>query len=311
MNLPISLTYTTALAPGQKIRPQQMEEFKNPYPSHMYIDEITFHAAPAVAIKFTGKALKVRFKVDNRYVIEDFTPLTLLAPRTDISEDTSINASVDNLSVTWKLPKPFWIARREDILFEFFLDNVEIAAAGGSTSQRVTLTTCIKARSTDDVPAQRYVPFTVHWRPAIFTDDAVLMSGDDILKNSRGQDVHVTRLLSDFGTATTIGSSLYNTNSVTTAINTGVLWLRMLLSHSLGYYLVKQLTPMAELFGGNRRNLDVRFILKPLEFLTVQLEAATPVEADVPDLTDIHIMYYGGISVQGFSIEEVTLGGVR
>lgn len=307
-NYPVSLNYSTTLKPGDKVRPNQMEEFKNPYPSHLYIDEITFDVNPAVAIKLTGKAFKMRLKLDNRYVVEDFTPLTLLAPRTDISEDTSTTASVDNLSVTWKMPKPFWVARHENILIELFLDNVEIIAAGGNLNQRGLVNVCVKGRATKEVPRERCTPFVVHWRPAIWVGDASLMSGDENLKNSRAQEVTVTRMLSDFGTATTIGSTLYNTNGAN--INTGTLWLKMLLSHSSGYYLVKQQTPVAELFGGNRRNLDIRFKLKPLEFLTVQLEAlkqAVPSGLSV----ELGIMYYGGFSVHGYSMEKVTLPGAN
>lgn len=308
-DLPVALVYTTLLKVGDTIRPQQADEFKNPYNSHLWIDEITFTAfptSPVAGVALTGKALKMRFKVDNRFVVEDFAPFSLLAPRTDISEDvpTAVPASaafalVDGLSITWKMPKPFWISKNENLLMELRLDRNEVIAVNGDVTQQATVNVAIKGRATWDVPKERCVPWVVSWRPEPFlTLPAPLVSPDEVLKNSRNQDVMVTRMLSDFGIEV-FSQSCLNATQVP-----GDTWLKALISHSGGYYIAKQPTPLQELFSGSRRNLDIRFPLRPLEFLTVQLEIDKP---DLPLITSPTITrYYGGISLHGYSMEKVT-----
>lgn len=300
-DLPVALVYTTLLKVGDTIRPQQADEFKNPYNSHIWIDEITFTAFPAVVAKLTGKALKMRFKVDNRFIVEDFVPFSLLAPRTDTSEDIATTAFEQGnaISVTWKMPKPFWVSKNENILMELRLDRNEVVAVSGDITQQATVNVAVKGRATWEVPKERFVPWVVSWRPDVFTTlVAPLVSPDEVLKNSRNQDVMVTRMLSDFG------REIFDASILNAPFVQGDTWLTALISHSKGYYIVKQPTPTQELFSGSRRNLDIKFPLRPLEFLTVQLEIEKPTLPLITSPTTTR--YYGGISLHGYSMEKVT-----
>lgn len=293
---PLALNYTASLIPGRVTRPQEQYHFKNPYNQAFWMDEIRF----SVFDVFTGgnparpQYVWARFRLGADYFVDQFVPLTQLCPRTDMSED--ISTLGHNGALIWKLPKPLWVGSREDFSVELFLDNqatvvgVEGPPSGPmGTNTVATVTVTFVGRSTDEPrPLKRFLPFVANWQinPPFVKDTAVgldpLLSPDTNLYNERPNSVLVTRMFCDMVTDASVTAKV---------------------SHSGGNYILKDATPLPTLFAFPARHLDTRCVLKPKEFLTVELNF----DAQPNFYNNIHDdqNFYGGIALQGY--EEVPL----
>lgn len=318
--MPVALSYSLTVQVGQSTRPTQQSIFKNPYRGPLWVDEIVFTVSnpddDLVNSQIPSAGLVgMRMKIDNRYLIEEFVPLWLLAPKIDISEQVTDNGftvpSPYMNTFFWRLAKPMWLEELEDLSYEF---NFNSAATqfGFPQSSTATVQITVHGRATlvENRPKERYVPFNVVWQPDMFTSaidvETYVFSPDNALRNGRNVPVMVTRLFGDFLAAPPLSVD----QSQAQGANTTVL-LQARISHSLGYYFVKDLVPLYEMFLNSHREFGVKFALRPKEFLTVELQtrAINPITYSYTDeggpatFTVPAIQYYGGFALQGYSVE--------
>lgn len=315
-HLPVLLTYTALLKQNQTVQPVEQLYFKNPYRAPMWVDEFHFtirQQGEEIDDFVPYELMAMRMKLNGQYIVDDFVPLCLVGPHTDSAEssDQTSGASYGNRrSFLWRLAKPLWVDELDDLVMELtwlsgftryitiadiadVVMNVQVALAGRST---------VNANR----PKERFLPFNVVWNPGMLTapvdEEFTERSPDSALRNGRDSAVVITRML---GTMTPIIGDPETAEGIL-AMNSNFL-MNLRISHSAGYYMVKDLTPFYELFQNLSRSFEIRFVLQPKEFLTVELQSntITLVANDgggepVPDPTAYLLT---GFSLQGYSVE--------
>lgn len=323
-DLPVALSYSLTVKVGQTSRPTQQSIFKNPYRAPLWIDEILFTVSNPDDSDYllygnsqppSAALVGLRMKVNNRYLVEEFVPLWLLAPRLDVGEAVQDNVGTTvspyQKSFMWKLAKPMWLDELDDLSYEINFSSAAMQFGFPQTST-ATVTVTVKGRSTINSkrPKERAVPFAVVWNPDMFSclpnAETQVVAPDNALRNGRPYPVVITRMLSDFMSPPPL------VTSVARGSNSNML-LQARISHSLGYYFVKDLVPLYEMFLNLHREFGVRFVLQPKEFLTVELhtralgEAALVYaytdEGGAKSFTVPAVQYWGGFSLQGYSME--------
>lgn len=309
-DLPVMITYSAVLKPGQSSRPTQQLYFKNPYRAPMWVDEIHFEVISSGDDDGTftpstpPQCVSMRLKLNNKFIVDDFTPLYLLAPHTDIAETAHFPSNFTTGKVNsflYRFAKPMWVDELDDLLMELAL-NVDMVTLGFNSTQTPTVVVTLCGRSTvqENRPKVRYIPFNVHWGTGIFSADVATefdkRSPDSALRNGRDVPVTITRMLGDVRAWPEL------TITVETNTSDSSMLLNLRISHSLGYYLVKDLTPFFELFQNVSREFAVKFVLQPKEFLTIELETGKLAEA-VPSYIHNPTRYFGGFSLQGYETE--------
>lgn len=316
---PIALTYSVTLSVGQVSRPSEQLSFKNPYRAPMWVDELHFEiqsgpsfgsdSANLYTTRTPPEAVSMRLKLNNKYIVEDFVPLFLLAPKTDTSERHNAGGSLGQLqavpsrvcSFFYRLAKPMWVEELDDLLMELRLDSTLVALGYNATQQPiVTVTMCGRSTLNSRRPKQRYLPFNVRWQPDVFSSavnvETTVRSPDSALHNGNKRAAVITRMLGD------MRSWLNDVPNVLGCDSAMLLALRI--SHSGGYYLVKDLTPFYELFENTSRALELKFVLQPGEFLTLELQTDKLAET-VPAYILDSPRYWGGFSLQGYTVEDL------
>lgn len=311
-NMPVLLTYTALLKQNNIARPAEQIYFKNPYRAPMWVDEFHFtirQEGEEIPDFVPYELMAMRMKLNGQYIVEDYVPLCLLGPHTDsaeVSDQTSGESYNTRRSFLWRLAKPLWVDELDDLLIELtWLSgfsryitraniegvemNVQVALAGRST---------VNASR----PRERCLPFSVVWNPGMLTvpteDEFTQRSPDSALRNGRENPVVITRLLG------TMNPLTYAVDDGYTPVNSNFL-MDLRISHSAGYYMVKDLTPFYELFQNLSRYVDIKFVLQPKEFLTVELQSRTIVLVDGGVEPDPNPTAYlmAGFSLQGYSVE--------
>lgn len=307
-DLPIALSYSVTLAKGQVSRPTEQINFKNPYRGPMWVDEFHFNIG-TIEGTTPAQVIGMRLKLNDRYIIDEFVPFVLLGPHTDFSEGPFGIASFTTsgpLSFFWRLVKPLWVDELDDLLmeFNFLADTGVFTGFGNSITIDVKATLCGRATKSENRPAERYLPFNVVWHPERFDTVADVesnkISPDSALRNGRNESAFITRIL---------GSMNVMRPNVSAALGfpTTEYLLNLRISHSLGYYLVKDLTPFYELFDNLSRECDLKFVLRSKEFLTVELQTETIVTTAPPYSHAVQpISYYGGFALQGYTVEKLS-----
>lgn len=310
-DLPVALTYTTSLQVGQINRPVEQLYFKNPYRAPMWVDEFHFKVSglnylyEAIGyFRVPFQLFSMRLKVNGKYIVDEFVPLALLGPHTDAAESfISINGAAveidQTISFFWRLAKPMWLDELDDVTIELaWQSNLDIyysPSTVAALSVPVAVTMCGRSTKNKNRPKERYLPFNVVWGPQLFvtslTAETALTSPDNALRNGKDVPVIISRMLG----FTDVMFDSVGVNS-TTSMDTDVL-MNMRISHSLGYYLVKDLTPFFELFQNESRAVDLKFVLNPKEFITIELQTLASSGFTAP------ARYLQGFSLQGYSTE--------
>lgn len=295
-DLPIALKYQVSILIGAVKRPTEQAYFQNPYRAPMWVDEFHFGIENNENV-LPNMVFAMRMKINGQYIVDDYVPLTLLGPHTDITENT-----FSGLSFFWRLAKPMWLDELDDVSIELtWLGDLDISATGFQTNPiDLIVTMCGRSTLSKNRPAERALPFNTVWGPLAFTStigsETSLISPDNALRNGKNTPVTVTRI---FG-------STFETQSAGHAgiiVNSDLL-LNLRISHSLGYYLVKDLTPFFELFQNVSRAADVKFVLNPKEFITIELLTKTITLVDYPETTQ-QFQYFTGFALQGYYMEKL------
>lgn len=299
-DLPVTMTYQTQLRVGQVGRPADQLYFKNPYRGPVWVDEVKFLVQFANDYPSAAFAtIATRFKINGQFIVDDYVPFMLLAPHTDKIEtfNAIIPSNVPHVfSSLWRLPAPMWLDEQDDLGIELaWLGNLDLYSA--TPTDPITVTIIVSGRATVNAnrPDYRRRPFNVVWGPGILNsnsgEEAYLRSPDLALQNGLNTQAKITRMLSfmlpckgtDETTAGTVGNVLMN----------------LRLSHSLGYYIIKDLTPYYELFNNLSRETPLHCVMEPKEFVTVELQTL-PLTG-----TDRAVNYLYGFSLQGYSMEKL------
>lgn len=301
--LPVAIAYTSTLPLNAVNRPNQQAYFKNPYRAPMWVDAFEFGVKMTVS-NVSLQLFSMRLKINGNYIIDDFVPLSVLGPHTDFTEFMAGNGL--GYSFFWRLAKPLWLDEQDDISVELkFNGGLDVFDSAtlttlGTAPPEVTVT--LKGRSTlnSKRPAERFLPFNVTWGPELWTTEAdtgsFLRSPDSALFNGKDETACITRILSQAQVQSyrIAGNDVYTPNSA--------LLLNLRLSHSSGYYIVKDLTPYFELFQNVSRSAAFKFNLKSKEFLTLELQTKTfePVGYAEP-MSPIPYLFSFGL--QGYTVE--------
>jgi len=306
-DLPIALSYSTVLPLNQVNRPIEQLYFKNPYRAPLWVDEFQFLISSSARF-IPPSLLGMRMKINDKYISDEFVPLSCLAPHTD-SVETVLDLS---LSFFWRLNKAMWLDELDDVSIELkFVGNLNVfnaTALAAIAAAPPTVTVTMKGRSTLNAnrPKERFLPFNVAWGPVLFETiaaaESTLRSPDSALRNGRNKNVVVTRLLSDAKTA--INSEPIDGVTANYAGNSVIL-LNMRISHSDGYYIVKDLTPYFELFQNLSRVADFKFLMKPKDFITIELQTKTFVPIGYPQPM-APIRYLLAFGLQGYTTEALS-----
>lgn len=308
VEMPIALNYQTTLAPGQSSRPSNQIHFKNPYRSPMWVDEFHFNIVANASTSLPPSVFGMRLKCNAQFVSDEFVPLVLLGPHTDwaetgIYQTPFVNYSkVTFYSFIWKLAKPMWVDELDDLTMELNWLTNEKALHAVATSANVTVTICGRATRSENRPKQRALPFNVVWTPELFetlaSAESYKISPDSALRNGRNTPATITRIMGDMRLSPT---------STTSAVflPTSNMLLDVKLSHSLGYFLTSSFIPYYELFNNLSRELAVKFVLQPKEFLTVELQTRVFTAVGYPQTLQ-PFTYYGGFALQGYTLEPLS-----
>lgn len=312
--LPILLNYSVDLKYNQSTKPTEQIHFKNPYSGPMWVDELHFvvHQPPtglsdnpAVRQVIPVELMAMRMKLNNSYIVDEFVPLVLIAPHTDFSE-IYVGEGLLDYSFFWRLARPLWVDELDDLAIElswlpfngYNPDGVDPA----TITMTVKVSLCGRGSINANRPKERYLPFHATWTPAVLeagnvTTEYSTRSPDSALRNTRNTPVTITRMLGSLKTTPNLLPEDMGTNFIPTFL------FNNRISHSAGYYLVKDLTPFYELFQNFSRVFDVKFVMQPKEFLTVEVQT-TPFDyfpaGETPDIVANYLVCY---SLQGYSVE--------
>lgn len=305
-DLPVALTYTTTLKQGSINRPGEQIYFKNPYRAPLWVDEMHFVVDSGEAVSAINKpplgVFAMRLKINNKYIIDEYVPLNLLGPKTDLMEDQGYTGK---FIFFWRLAKPLWLDELDDITVELtWISDLNIYFDPTLVPSSVPIEVTLSGRSTLNSrrPKERFLPFNVVWGPDVLSSDLTtplgvelnIFSPDSALRNGRDVPVCVTRMLGFVAPRFKAG--------VSGRIPKTSFLMNLRLSHSLGYYLVKDLTPFDELFQNLSRAVDFKFILNPKEFLTLELQTSPITLSGYPAAT-VAFNYLYGFALQGYSTE--------
>lgn len=308
-DMPVLLTYNTSLKIGEVKRPDEQIVFKNPYRGPMWVDEFGFFINGTLAnlgaespFTLAYNTFTMRMKINGRYIIDEFVPLTLLAPHTDTLENVPDSY---NKSFFWRLSKPMWLDELDDISIELAwktdLNIYAPAVVTALASVTVPVAVSMKGRATTNAkrPSERHLPFHAVWGPSTVINvdlgtETGVISPDSALRNGRNTPVHITRALGFLNERPT---------TATSNIAYSDLLMNLRISHSAGYYIVKDLTPFYELFQNVSRAADFKFTLAPKEFVTIELQTGTITLVNYPGGNAGAFNYLFGFSIQGYSTE--------
>lgn len=322
-DLPIALNFSTILSYNQKNRPTEQIYFKNPYRAPLWVDEFHFTLGsppvpgtpiqPLMSEYIPEGVVGMRMKINDRYIVDEFVPLTLLGPHTDVREKLQVTSNFANYSFLWRLAKPMWLDELDDLLIELYwiggvgdlYDPAHITLTTPqdiSNTVPITVTMCGRSTLNANRPKERALPFNAVWGPQLLETTAdtefTIRSPDSALRNGRTVPVVVNRILGQMP----MWKYSSQGNATSQYAPTSNYLMNLRISHSLGYYLVKDLTPFFELFQNVSREAGFKFVLQPKEFITVELQTSTITLVNYPQPA-APFRYLSGFALQGYSME--------
>jgi hypothetical protein len=219
----------------------------------------------------------------------DLVPLPSFCARKGYADGTSLNAAgvlgLNGTYYSWKLAKPMLVlpGTRIYVLLRFNPDSPN----GPRRPLALDVTVAMLGRSLprgEFPPKIVNVPWLTAWRaPAVEIGAGVSvaqMSPDSALANQFDSSVRITSMLGCIATQFWAGEVLPDA--------------RVKISSSLDGYIVRELTPLMELFSGRHRAWNVYSSMQSKEYWTVELEYSTTALLAGPE-TD----YVGTDTVQG------------
>lgn len=273
-DVPAVLKYDVSLPlSGQVVSPSV--DIKNSYKQPMWVDEFRVvitdnDVLPPGSInanQVLTSIISVRFRLNGKLLFDDFVPLAMLSPILDPVTYYGISCLV-------RFDKPLWLDPDDEFYAEFRFNDLPAPLEVGSLVAGLNLymlLSCVTLGRLTDMskrPAERHLPFAVSWtqeNPFLPTepDFAHRVSPDTALFNGRGKPVCVTSIQ---------GTKLNNYDAP--SFNSEQL--RIQISDSQGGYIVKDSTPIHELFGIWVGRWDVSFVMKPKEYWTVEVQFREP-----------------------------------
>lgn len=276
---PITSSYRTQLVPGSNVAAYDLNQQQR---DPIVIDKFQFSclrnspgnpdpaAAAAVAQIEVGTFVDFALQVGSREVrMGDLVPLPSFCARKGYADGAALNSGIEVGNGTyyqWSLPKPMLVLPGTRI-YALLRYPVELQT-GGFRPLAIDVTVTMIGRSLrrgETPPLTTCVPFLTGWRaPAVAIGAGVQVaqsSPDPAIANQFDIPVRVTSMLGCLATQFWAGEVIPDA--------------MVRISSSMGGYIVRELTPLMELFSGRHRAWNIACSMQPKEYWTVELEYST------------------------------------
>lgn len=268
---PIVLRYPVNLPFTGTVMSISGTDLKNPYNTPVWVDEFRIQQRPQTPDPLTtfqfayiaASCISVRLSLNGKLLFDDFVPMAVLSNLVDPYSEVGIP------SLVLRLPKPMWLDANDQLSAELKWQNHappfnywQNALAGSNDT--VALDFIAFGRMTDNArrPRLRHMPFACSWTqetPFVAGDANFTRyrSPDTAIFNGRRKNVHITHA---------------HGQQFAASVPFLVPEMRIQISDSNGGYILKDPTPIYEIFSFFSSWLDQSFVMKPGDFWTVEVE---------------------------------------
>src|SRR3990172_7545471 len=274
MNTPIILTAGVSIPLGGTAEPET-SRLQNPFGTPMLIDEIRFdsNASSDDAITNHLQTVFAQFHPGRVPLSNGYVPITsygkILDPRIN-----NMAGSTSGISLTWRLPRPLYVAPTEFLIPRFYYDRTIPDLISGYFNNPATIYVTYVARtlpSDAKRPDNLPIPWVAYFRSGpqpITAGISEWFSRESDLVNSMNENLKLQRMI---GRALFIDHATPKVRDIMSTLNSTVK-----ITDSFGSIVVRDPTPFTHLFQMPGRAWTIDSLLPPKGFFLAEVRHDFP-----------------------------------